>query len=443
MPRLPLTTTTLLVAALSTTSCRNVAPAFGATASDARTTADGLFTALEQRFTGVSRSQKFSESRAKMFGMALDPSRLYKDTSIWNGGTPDGTHTITVLGHFDGSHYRFEETPPAQAPLPTTLGDSRHMIGLAKLNAAEFTWSTDVVSDWGTVRGADLANVFSALLATAATHPEPALRTNYRTAFPRTTAALGRLMSLDTLHVNPAGDGTARVTLVTTIHPDQLRDSFPHFAAYLTKYSTPARFALTLLDTDSTHWLDIADEQNRIVITLRATSDGHLAPFTGRPRPMPPTMLLRSSWFEKMSLFTVGMANLDAEFTMTDAPHERAWVFGLHRPPEWHLPLEAARFMHTTITRPFEGAGTVFRLAIRDSTGGHSLFRRQITSTVKESPIARWLGNLGGSAAHEFEGPTDVEQDRFNAELFAALRQDVDALLTQIDPAPKGQAKGN
>ena len=79
----------------------------------------------------------------------------------------------------------------------------------------------------------------------------------------------------------------------------------------------------------------------------------------------------------------------------------------------------------------------------RDSTGGHSLFRRQITSTVKESPLARWLGNLGGSAAHEFEGPTDVEQDRFNAELFAALRQDVDALLTQIDPLPKGQAKGN
>ena len=84
-----------------------------------------------------------------------------------------------------------------------------------------------------------------------------------------------------------------------------------------------------------------------------------------------------------------------------------------------------------------------FRLAIRDSTGGHSIFRRQITSTVKESPIARWLGNLGGSAAHEFEGPADLEQDRFNAELFAALRQDVDALLTQTDPPPKNQAKGN
>jgi hypothetical protein len=427
-----------LAAATSTTACRNAAPAFGNTPGEARTAADGMFTVLEQRFSGVQRSPKFAQSRAKIFSMALVPSRLYTDTSVWNSN-PGPEHSLTVVGHFSDGRYRFTDVPLAQAPVPSQLGDSRHVVALTKLNAADFTWSTDVVTDWGTITGGGLANVFSAILATAAhAHNEASLRANYREAFPHATEALGRLMSLDTIRVTPSGDGSARVTLVTTIHPERLKETAPAYAAYLTKYADPARFSITLLTPDSVRWLDIAAEQDHIVISLRTTADGHLAPFVGPPRPMPSTLIMRSSWFEKMSLFTVGMSDLDADFTITSAPHERAWVFGLHRPPEWHLPLSAARIMHATITRPFEGAGTVFRLSIRDSAGGPSIFQRQVTSTVKESPIMRWLGGLGGSAANEFEGQADIEENRFDAELFAALRTDIDALLPTTDAA-RGQ----
>ena len=415
--------------ALSASGCRNVAPAFGGTPAEARANADGMLTALEQRFTGVERSPKFARGRAKMFAHALVPSRIYDDTAVWNGTDPaTGLRSLTVIGHFDAGHYRFTDVPLANAPIPTQLGDARHTIALGKLTGNEYSWSTDVVSDWGTITGPDLIHVLNAILATAATHSESELRTNYRSAFPRTTEALGRLMSLDTIRVSPAGDSSARLTLVCTIHPDQIKQTFPAYSAYLTKYSTPARFSITLVEPDSTRWLEIAQEQNHLTIALRATAAGHLAPFIGPPRAMPASMIVRSSWFEKMSVFTIGMSDLDADFTLTESPHEVAWVFGLHHPPKWHLPLDAARFMHASITRPFEGSGTIFRLAMSDSTGGRSLFRRQITSAVKESAIMRWLGGVGGSAANEFEGPSEAEENRFDAELFAALRADIAAL---------------
>jgi hypothetical protein len=424
-----------LLAVAALTACRNVGPAFGPTTGEARANAGGMLTALEQRFTGVERSPKFAHGRAKMFAMALVPSRVYSDTSVWNGVDAAGLRSLTVVGHFADGHYRFTDVPLAVAPLPTQVGDSRHVIGLGRLSGSEFTWSTDVVSDWGTVSGNDLARVFSAILATAATRHEADLRADSRLAFPRTTEALGRLMSLDTLHVTPAGEGSARITLVTTIHPDRIKATFPAYSGYLTKYSTPARYTVTLLEPDSTRWLDIAAADNHITITLRATADGHLAPFIGPPRPMPASMITRFSMFEKMSMFTVGMSDLDADFSMTDAPHERAWIFGLHRVPKWHLPLDAAQFMHASITRPFEGAGTVFRLSIRDSAGGASLFRRQVSSTVKESAVMRWLGGLGGSAANEFEGPSEAEENRFDAELFAALRADIEAITVAEGPS--------
>ncbi|HWZ59812.1 MAG TPA: hypothetical protein VNW46_12630 [Gemmatimonadaceae bacterium] len=419
------------------TACRNAGPAFGSTPGEARANADGMLTALEQRFTGVERDPRYAHGRSKMFAAALVPSRIYGDTSIWNYVDPtSGLRTLTVTGHFSDGHYRFTHTPlPAAPPIPHQLGDSRHVIALGKLSGNEYSWSTDVVTNWGTVTGNDLARALNAILATAATHPDADLRTNYRTAFPRTTEALGRLMSLDTLHAVPAGEGSARITLFATLHPDQIKSTFPAYSAYLTKYSTPARYYITLVEPDSTRWLDIAAEQNHIKISLRATADGHLAPFVGPPRAMPATLMIRSSWFEKMAIFTIGMSDLDAEFTMTTAPHERAWVFGLHHPPQWHLPLDAARFIHASITRPFEGAGTVFRLAISDSTGGPSLFRRQVSSAIKETAVTRWLGDVGGSAANEFTGASESEENRFDAELFAALRADIDALgLTAAAP---------
>jgi hypothetical protein len=46
---------------------------------------------------------------------------------------------------------------------------------------------------------------------------------------------------------------------------------------------------------------------------------------------------------------------------------------------------------------------------------------------VKESAIMRWLGGLGDTAFGDFEGTSEAEENRFLAELFGALREDVAA----------------
>jgi hypothetical protein len=40
----------------------------------------------------------------------------------------------------------------------------------------------------------------------------------------------------------------------------------------------------------------------------------------------------------------------------------------------------------------------------------------------------RWIGRLGAAAFVDFSGATEVEENRFLPELFAALRADVAAL---------------
>jgi hypothetical protein len=40
----------------------------------------------------------------------------------------------------------------------------------------------------------------------------------------------------------------------------------------------------------------------------------------------------------------------------------------------------------------------------------------------------RWLGNLGATAFGEFSGRTELEENLFLYEMFAALREDVAAL---------------
>lgn len=423
-----------LIAAVAT-GCHDAGQAFGTSPSAAHANADALFTALEQRFTGVERTPKFAAARSKMFHDALVPSRVYTDSSAWNLIGPDGSHSMIVTGAFANGHYTFTDMPAA--PVPTQLGDSRHIITLARSSdGSEYNWATDVTSAWGSITGDDVARVLAALVAhaTDAAAPHTDLREQCRSAFPHSTAALGRLLSLDTLRASPAGDGTARITLVSTIHPDWIKPIFPTYAAYLQKYIAASRIKMEFADQQGADWLEFALADNRLAITLRGAPDGSFVPLNDPPtstrRPMPQTLVMHSEWYAKMSLFTVGMSDLDADVTVIRDPHERGWLIELHHEPKWHLPLAAAHLMHASIRRPFEGAGTMFRYVLRDSAGGQSLFNRQARTTVKESTIMKWMGGVGGAAAGEFAGRSEAEENQFDADLFAAMRADLDAITT-------------
>jgi hypothetical protein len=51
--------------------------------------------------------------------------------------------------------------------------------------------------------------------------------------------------------------------------------------------------------------------------------------------------------------------------------------------------------------------------------------------------VTRFLSGLSGSAFSEFDGPAEREENRFNADLFLGMRDDLRSLRSGA-PAPSG-----
>ncbi len=411
----------LAAVALVATGCRGSAAAFGPTPTAAAATADRFLAAFAVRFTNVTRTPKFYEARSKLARSALTPSRLFGDTSLWTATGPTG-RTLAVQGSFAGNRYTLDARPNP-AP-PTRVGDTRHVMHLERLGDGQYEWTTAVDLAAGEVTGDQLGALLVGVLATAAGRGDDALRAETHAAFPRGAAALGRLFSIDSVHGVPGADGASLVTLAVSLHPDRLRATYPAFAAYVEKYVQPSRYKFVLRDRSGARWFDAAARDNRLTVRLR-TVGGRLAPMDGALRAMPADLVLTAEMFVKISVFTVGVSDLRADFTMIRTPHERGWNLHFHDDPDWHLPLAAARLLRSPLGRPFEGAGSVLRITVRDSAGAQTLLTRRVRVPVQESAIVRWLGGLGGSAAGDFAGKSEAEENRFQADAFNALREDI------------------
>lgn len=409
------------------TACRDSIAAFGPNPTTARVNATELFHAHSARFTDVQRTPKFYAARGKLGRYALTPSKLYGDTSVWTGRASDRSQLLVIQGAITNGRYVFDARP--NVSLPDRLGESRHVIRLKRLGENEFEWQADVEMAVGQVRAEEFGNAFNALLATAIGRDERALRTDYRTAFPRTTAALGRLFTLDTLRGTTLRDGTTAISVVATMHPGRLRARFPAFAAYIDKYVVPARAHLTLRDHVGARWVDGTIGGRRIVLRLR-TQGGALAPLDGAARPLPDSLRLHGAMSAKMGMFTVGMSDLEADFVVLRSARERAWFMRFNKEPDWHLPFAAQQLLRSPLRRPFEGGGTTLRVGIRDSAGAQTLITRNTKGVVRESAILRFLNALSSTAMSDFAGKSEAEENRFIAELFGALRDDVRSLPT-------------
>lgn len=406
--------------------CRAIAPAFGPSPAAARANGEAFFGAVADRFTRVQRAPKFESGRMRLGRYAMSPSKIWGDTGIWTSSGVDSSRTLVVGGALQGGRYLF--TPLPEAGLPRRTGDSRHVIRLRMRGDGEYEWSTSVEHAVGEARAAEIAGVVTALLAAAEGRADRELRADYREAFPRTTAALGRLLTLDTLRTQHHADGSTTVSLGASLHPERLRATMPALAAYVEKYLVPARYHLVLADPQGGRWLD-AVARNK-VLTLRVrTRDGALLPLEGPARPMPEHLELRADAFAKVMIFTVGVTNLVADFSFVRGPRERGWVMRWEREPEWHLPLAVRHLIRAPLRRPFERGGSVLRITVRDSGGAQTQLTRHARTTVKESAILRWMGSLGFTAMRDYAGKTEEEENRFLAEAFDALRLDLRALL--------------
>lgn len=415
-----------VASAVMLAACADVPPAFGPTPAAARTNADGLFGSLDARFTNVSRTPRYARARELLGRYALTPSTLYNDTTVWTAYGTDGTRTLFGGATLSNGRYVFTNVPTS-APLDVP-GDGRHIVRLRKLSDSDYEWFTGVDFAAGRITANDFGNVITRWLAASEGRDAAAIRADYQTAFPRATAALGKLFTLDTLISMRGADGVNTLYIGVHITPDGIRATLPDYAQYVDKYANRARLRFSLIDTRGAKWVDGATRDGNIMLKLRSQG-GHFAPLDGPARPMPDTLSLRMDMTARISLFTVGVERLTGEWVNVRSDHERGWAMRFTREPNWVLPPAVGFLIRSPLRRPFEGAGTQFRLTLRDQPGQQTLISRRGTTVVRESAILKFLGKLSGTVMGDFVSKAEEQENRFNATVFSALKGDVDAAL--------------
>lgn len=423
---------------LGTTACREAGTGFGGDAQTARIASDGLWSAMNSRFDNVYRQPRYNLARIKLAHRALSPSKIINDTSIWTW-SQGNERVITAMAGRQGEHYVIRTEP--RLSFPAQPGDARHLIRLRQLDDDEFFWSTDVDFGIGRITAPQFAEVFAGMLRGASNgRVDNAVKANYRSTIPRGSAAFGRLFDVDTVRADARPDGSAMLTFVTRMNPEGVKPGFPALASYVEKYIKPARYHFTVTDRRGARWMEL--DARDYVLTFRMRSrDGHLVPIDGAARPMPDELTITGEAFAKVLVFNVGVTDLIGDMTFIHSEHERGWQFRFTRYPEWHLPPSAGIFLSSALKRPFEKGGLMFRIAVNDSMGPQTVITRHIEGAVKEGAIIRWLGNLSGTAMGDYVGPSEVDENRFLAEGFGALRADFSALFSSPMPIRKDGAE--
>jgi hypothetical protein len=223
-------------------------------------------------------------------------------------------------------------------------------------------------------------------------------------------------------------DGATTYDVAIKLTPDILKASMPHYAAYIDKYFSKGKYRITLTDKTGARWFDAWAANYYMHFKVRSKG-GHLAPLEGTVRPMPEALTIHLDLSMKILIFTVGWTDMVGEFNVIDTPHERGWAMRFAKEPEWRLPPTVGYLLKSSLRRPFQDQGIPVRISIRDNPGSQTLLNRRGTLVVEESGIVRFLNRLSGTAVGDFLGPSEREANRFNADLFRALRIDVAALL--------------
>ena len=407
--------------------CKGVIPAYGPDLATARTDADAFAWAIEQRFTNVVRSPRFSKARTRIARYSLAPSKLATDTSIWTAsrGTRGGAERdLEISASMVNGQYTF--TDRANVPAPVHTGDQRHFIQLLQLDAKDdWMWKTEVDQAIGPLPPSRVPDIFRALFVSAE-RPSATVRADYKAAFPHMAQAMGRVFAVDSINTTPQSDGSTLVALHILVSGNGLKDRSPAMAKFLGKYVEPSHYRYRISDKSGSDWFDAQAADKRLIIRFRS-HNGELQPLLGAARRMPDSLLINVDLLAKLSMFTVGVTKLQGEFVHVHTATERGWAMRFTKEPSWHLPMFTERMLTTPLRRPFEGPGMVFRIGFRTGAEGQTILARQFDTAIRESSIVRFLGNLGFTAMSDYQGTVEVEEHRFVAEAFAAMRADIAA----------------
>jgi hypothetical protein len=407
--------------AVNAAGCKASIDAFGTSPSYARAAADNAFAAFAYRFYQVEREPAFDRARELMGQYALIPSRLYRDSTLWNVTRPDSSRTLIVSASFDGNHYNFAGN--AQAPPPGALGDQRHALNLKWLGGGDYEWFTQVDHVIGSVKPAHMSAAILATLTAAEGRSGDEALADARGNFPETAKHLAQLFTIDSLRTTHDG-GATTTTFAVSFHPERLRPRYGFFANFVEKYIMPTVYRLQVSDAAGRQYMDATGRDGRLLVRLRSR-DHKLVALGGVPVPMPDSLRLTIDVSAKYKLFRVGFTNLVGDLTIERNEHRRAWLMRFQKEPGWHFPLAVDKLIKVPLRRPFAGRGAELSLGVRDDRGPLTVSDRHARFVVNEGAIIRWLGRLGASAFGDFSGRTELEENLFLYETFEALRRDV------------------
>jgi hypothetical protein len=356
----------------------------------------------------------------------LTPSGVYTDTTIWLAIGADSARLFGDEGVFSIDRYivsaKLSTTPP------DALTESREIVRLRKLTDNEYEWFTNVDVALGRMQARTISDVLAAGLASGEGRSPAAIRADYTTSFPRTTAALGRMYTLDTLRATPDSDGATTYELAIRLTPEILKATMPHYAAYIDKYISKGKYRITLTDKTGARWFDAWAANYYLHFKVRSKG-GHFAPLEGAVRKMPEALNIQVDMSMKILVFTVGWTEMMGDFEFINTQHERGWSMRFAKEPHWTLPPTVGYLLKSSLRRPFQNPGISVRFSIRDTPGAQTLLNRRSTLVVQESGILKFLNRLSGTAVGDFLGPSEQEANRFNADVYRALRIDVATLL--------------
>lgn len=418
--------TALAAVCLLASACRDSAPGFGSSLPAARVNADEFLFSVGSRFTNIQRPAQIIHARQQFGHYALTPSGVFNDTTVWLATGPDSSRLFGNEGLFATDRYVVRAT--LSNTLPDALTESREIVRLRKLTDRDYEWYTNVDVALGRIRARDISNVIARTLAAGEGKSPAAIRADYNASFPRTAAALGRLFTIDTLRTAHDKEGATTYDVAIRLTPEILRATMPNYSAYIDKYISKGRYRVTLTDATGARWLEGWAADYYVHFRMRSRH-GRFAPLDGSLREMPPALILKLDMSMRILLFRVGWTDMIGEFNIIDTADERGWAMRFAKEPEWRLPPSIGYLLKSPLRRPFQGNGIPIRISIRDNPGSQTLLNRRLSLVVRESGILRFLNRLSGTAVGDFLGPSEREANRFNADLFRALRGDVSALL--------------
>jgi len=422
---------TLLVAAafgaaVQAPTCRAAANRLGPTPAEARYNAIQLFSGLGARFGPLEFDSALSATRLKVARSALVPSRIFRDTSIWTEAS--GNQRVLDIAGAPASGGGYRLVIDGKSPPFTSPSTYHRRLELRDIGRGVYEWRARDDLAVGSVRGSDLGATVTAIFSALEGNRGSTLRTANRELLPRTSAALVRLYTLDSLETTPNPDGATSVAIIATIHPKRLTSVLPQYARYLDKYVSPLTYSVSLVDAEDRRWGEATVRDRRFIFRFRVAG-GNLAPMNAPPSRIPATLRVRMSFTAKALIFRVGFRDLLGDVALQRDAHTSGFTATFKSEPDWILPLLTERMLRAPLRRPFMKDGAQLTFAISDSASAQTHLTRSYNLTVQESSILRFLGKLGNSAISDFRSGAEREADQFTGELWGAIRADVEALV--------------